>query len=87
MKTIDDVREYLVDNEYEDTIIYDGPADYASAFIGVSQDGRAIYDYNLMVQSLIDEGMSEEDAVEWIDYNTAGAWIQDGPIILYPAEE
>lgn len=47
-----------------------------------------MYDYEKMVQWLVEtEGMTETEAVEWIDYNTIGALGNggpDGPIIMYP---
>jgi hypothetical protein len=46
---------------------------YADAFLGISYNHRAVYSYSKMVSSLIDQGMSEEDAIEWIDYNTLGS--------------
>ena len=62
--------------------------DYSSAFIGVSTDNRAVYDYEKMVEWLIStEGFTEEEAIEWIDYNTPraiGYFGEDAPIIMYP---
>ena len=62
--------------------------DYSSAFIGVSTDNRAVYDYEKMVEWLINtEGFTEEEAIEWIDYNTLRAieyFGEDAPIIMYP---
>ena len=59
---------------------------YDSALIGVSHDDRAVYDYDLMVEWLVEtEGFSEEEAVEWIDYNTIRALPymgSDGPIVV-----
>ena len=57
------------------------------AFLGVSTDDRAIYDFDLMVESLMEEeGMTEEDAAEWIDYNCS--YYFDGcPIIMHRLEE
>lgn len=52
-----------------DTIVFDNQT-YDNSIIGVTFDSRAIYDYDLMVQELMEEGYSEEDAIDWIDYNT-----------------
>lgn len=72
---------------YEDTIVFENP-DYASAFIGVSADGRAIYDYNKMVDYLMQtDGMSYDDAVEFIDYNVVGFGGKNMPIILEMTRE
>lgn len=47
---------------------------YDNAIIGVTFDGRVIYDFNLMVEELmIDDGCNYEDAVEWVEYNTIRA--------------
>lgn len=41
------MREALADEGYEDTVVFENPS-YDTAIIGVSYDGRAIYDYELM---------------------------------------
>lgn len=55
--------------------------------IGVSSDGRAIYDFDLMVQWLMEQdNMDYTDAVEWIEYNTIRSlpYVGDGaPIVMY----
>ena len=72
-KSLEEIKEALVEHGYEDTIVFENPG-YEDAFIGVSHDGRAIYDYNLMVESLAKEDeMTFEDAAEFIDYNTIRA--------------
>ena len=90
MNTIQEIKDYIEERGYESVTIFDNPA-YCGAFIGVSHDERAIYDYNKMVQCLMSEdGMEYEDAVEFIDYNTIRAlpYIGDrSPIVLYPVDE
>lgn len=79
-------REILCDLGYEDSIVFENP-DYDEAIIGVSHDGRVIYDMDLMVEHLmIHDGMTEMDAVDFIDYNTARSIPYAGeyaPIIMY----
>ena len=79
-------EERLLENGY-DGVKYLTNYSYDSALIGVSHDNRAIYDYGLMVEWLMEkEGFTEEEAVEWIDFNTIQALPYmggDGPIILY----
>lgn len=54
----------------EDALVFDNMS-YDNSIIGTTFDGRAIYDYDLMVLELMkDEGWSCEDAVDWIEYNT-----------------
>lgn len=83
------LEEKLADNMYEDTIIFKD-YDYEDAFIGVSEDGRAIYDYDLMVKWLVDQkGFSEESAVEWIEFNALRSLPYMGdmrPIIMHTLE-
>ena len=55
------VEEILIDNGYEGIMTFTGP-DYDDALIGVSDDNRAIYDFDLMVESLVDhDDMTYED--------------------------
>lgn len=79
-------EDRLLENGYLD-VKYLTNYSYDAALIGVSHDGRAIYDYDLMVEWLMDtEGFTEEEAAEWIDYNTIRALPymgEDGPIVLH----
>lgn len=80
-----DAETLLLDNEYEGVEIFQNFS-YDSALIGVSHDNRAIYDYQKMIEWLVQHtGWSEEDAIDWINYNTLGAIYGDSkPIIMYP---
>jgi hypothetical protein len=80
-------EEKLLDNGYEDIIILKDFS-YDSALVGVSDDNRAIYDFDLMVEWLMwTEDFDEIEAVEWIESNTIRALPYMGsgaPIIMYP---
>lgn len=79
-----DKRDILCDMGYEDAVVFDKP-DYDDAIVGVTDEGRVIYDFDLMVQCLVDQGMTEMEAVEWIEYNTIRALPYAGenpPIIM-----
>lgn len=82
-------EERLLDAGYEG-IKYLTNYSYDSALIGVSHDDRAIYDYEKMIEWLMnEEGWSYEEAIEWVDYNTIRALPYmgaDAPIIMYPLE-
>lgn len=80
----------------ENVMLFDGRGmgyTYLDALIGTSHEGHPIYDYNKMVECLVKDGMTELEAIEWIDYNTIGSLCgidRDGykwPIIMYPFEE
>lgn len=82
-------EEKLMDNGYEGVVILSSYS-YDDALIGVSDEGRAIYDYDLMVKWIVDNTeMDETEAVEWIDFNTIRALPyagQNAPIIMYRLE-
>lgn len=71
-------------------IVFQTP-DFASAFVGTSDDGRAIYSYTLMVESLmLEDNMSHNEAIEFIDYNAIRALPYMGekaPIIVYDIDD
>lgn len=80
------VEQLLLDNGLEGAVYFTN-YDYASAIVGYSDDGRMIYDYDLMIESLMTEDdFTYEDAAEWIDYNTIRALPYMGewaPIIMH----
>ena len=82
-------EERLLDAGYED-VIYFTNYSYDDALIGVSEDGRAIYDYDKMIEWLVkEEGFDEFEAADWISYNTIRAlpYMGEGaPIIMYSLE-
>ena len=46
----------------------------------------AIYNYDKCVEILINEGSSQDDAIEWMEYNVANAWYGEGtPIFMREA--
>ena len=79
-------EEKLLANGY-DGIKFLTNYSYDTALIGVTDDNRAVYDYDLMVEWLMEQkNFTLEDAVEWIDYNTARTipyMGNDGPLILH----
>lgn len=90
MKTLEQIKEYLCDNGHEDAIVFENP-DFCEAFVGVTTDGQAVYDFNMMVEQLSrEDDMSYEDALEFIEYNTIRALPYLGamaPVIVYTVED
>lgn len=84
--TIDGLKQWLIDNENEDAVMFESP-NYQEAIIGISEDGRLIYSYSQMIDCLVkEEGMSQEEAMEYIDYNTLRSLPYAGekaPIVMY----
>lgn len=65
------IREIVDDeDELNQILILDGD-EFADGAIGLSEDNHLIYDFNKMVESLEKHNnWSEEEAIEWIEYNT-----------------
>lgn len=84
-KSVKDLKRSLKDNGYENTVVFEKP-DYLDAVIGVSENGRVIYSREKMIRSLmVKDGMSAEDAAEFIEYNTLGSLPNAGemaPIVM-----
>lgn len=84
-----ELQDYLVEREMPETVVLIDP-DYASAVVGISGDGRLIYDYQLMVQWFMDANEATEDeAIDFIEYNTIRSLPYMGekaPIILHKLE-
>lgn len=72
MKMVD-IEELKGINE---ELIYlgDMPEQYKDAIVGVTYDGNhIIYSVEKFVGCMMKEGMTQEDAEEWVSYNTARA--------------
>lgn len=81
-----ELRDYLAE-EHGKAIVFNIPS-YDNAIIGLSDDGKVIYDYDLMVKELTEEtALTEDEAIQYIDYNTIRTLphIEEDvrPIILY----
>ena len=87
--TLDGLKDILCERGHDDAVVLESP-DYLGAIVGVSDDGRAIYDYEKMALCLMEtDGMDYEEATEFIDYNTLGALPNMGekrPIIMMKIE-
>lgn len=67
--------------------VFDGPA-FDKSIIGITTDGNAVYDYELMVHELMEsEGISETEAKDHIDHDVIGTlpYIDPDirPVIMY----
>ena len=82
------INDYLEKYE-QDTILMDG---FDEALIGfcqrINEPLLAVYSYEEMVKTCIfRDGMTDEEAEEYINYNCVGAWIGvQTPIIVMPLE-
>ena len=79
-------RERIEDAGYEDVIIFDNPS-YDDALVGITNDNRAVYDYYKMIDWLIEkEGMDDEEAADFISYNSSFSYGEGYPLIVYPID-
>lgn len=79
-----EIRDALCDMGHEEAVIFEGP-DYDEAIIGVTEEGRVVYDYDKMVQILVErDGMKEIEAIDFIEYNSIRAlpYVANAPIVM-----
>tara|TARA_A100001391_G_scaffold41736_1_gene24034 strand:- start:140 stop:394 length:255 start_codon:yes stop_codon:yes gene_type:complete len=67
-----------------DALFIDG---FDNALIGIARrcgsPDVAVYDYEKCVDVMVDGGMSHDEAVEYMEYNVAGAYVgENGPILV-----
>lgn len=83
--SVEDIQEFLLERGDKETAFFSNP-DFIHAIIGISNDGRLVYSYVKMVETLmLSDNMSYEEATEFIDYNTLRAIPYMGekaPIVL-----
>ena len=63
----------------EDAVVFH---DMAEALVGwvqrINQEPIALYDYHRCIQICMREGMTYEDAIEYLQFNTCGLWAGEG---------
>lgn len=73
------VIELVQEYADEEALYIDGFEDCLIGIADVWRDNTrrtvAVYDYTLMVQSLIDGEVTAEDAAEYIEFNISGAYV------------
>lgn len=68
----------------DESIFWDGCDD---AVIGITPDGKVVYSIEKLWEVFIAQGMSDVEAVEWVDYNILGAYVGEyTPIHVYTNE-
>ncbi len=83
-------RDILIELGLEDAIVFDNP-DFDSAIIGHTDDGRVAYDFDKMVEHMMEtEDIEYEEAVEFIEFNTLRTipYIHGkAPVVLFNTNE
>ena len=82
--SIEELQEYIAECTEQTVLIF---SNYSDAFLGLSHDNRAVYSYTKIFGCLTKEGMSEEEAIEYIDYNVLGSLTDDNimPVVVMDA--
>lgn len=80
------VKQEIRERLCREALVFDNPA-YDESIIGQTFDGRAIYDIEKMAEELSeDEGMSIEEAADFIGYNAIRSLPYAGekaPVVVY----
>ena len=66
-KTIEEVKSWIEEQEIQPVSYF---LDFPEAIIGITTDNALVYSMKKMVESLENEGMNNEDAIEYLYYNT-----------------
>lgn len=82
------IDEYGKDHEVEITLLDNSYFD--KSIVGITEDGRLVYDFNKMVNEYMEDNKcSEEEAIEWLEYNTLRAipYMPNPPIVIMETPE
>lgn len=75
-----DIPDHLMESANDRAVIFDG---LEQCIVGVDHSGFFIYDYMDMVLAFRDQGMTEDEAIEWIDFNVIGTNGGEGFVIMF----
>jgi len=82
-----DILKYVIGlAETEEAMIkMDGYDDCIVGVIkGAGQETKICYDVNLVIQRLMDDGLSEEEAIEFFEFNQIGSYVGEStPVFLF----
>jgi|5B_taG_2_1085324.scaffolds.fasta_scaffold292137_2 hypothetical protein len=76
----DEIPDHWMEMAADSAVIFDG---LESTIVGIDHNGLFIYDYMDMVLAFRDQGMTEDEAIEWIDFNVVGTNAGQGFVIMY----
>ena len=72
-KDVKELKDLLNELGYTGTVVLENPS-YLNAIIGITDEGALCYSYEKMIECLMEEDkIEQEDAMEFIDYNTIRA--------------
>lgn len=83
------LKDFLMEMT-DEVVIADGLSD---AFVGLAQVGSesktvAVYDSVKIIRILMEQGLTQDEAVEYYEYNILGAYVGEAtPIYLIPVDK
>jgi hypothetical protein len=81
MEVQDNNIRYRITETYPGAIFWDN---LDIAIIGVSTDGRVVYSMERMLEYFQSTGMSEEESIEWVDFNILSSYVgENTPIHMW----
>ena len=85
----EDIEEVLAEN---DACLLEPRNEYDACIVGVgyrfSSGPLAVYSIPMVLKVMEGWGMDQEEAEEYFNFNTLGAWMGDGtPMFIYPFSE
>lgn len=90
---IAEIKGWVCDMGYENSMLFENPS-YTDAVVGISTGGNVVYDYYKMIGCLVEEGMTEDEAADFISYNTIRSLDYMGndkefvyPMVIYPIND
>ena len=76
------IRERLAEEYPDCDLLFMTESEYDVAILGISEmccgtanKFQVVYDWNKVIEVNISMGMSEEEAIEYFDYNQGGAYV------------
>ena len=99
IETDESIKKFLPDNSFRDLLADEYPdvnllfmteECYDAAIVGVTtsccgtkNEYQVVYDYEIVIQVNIDQGMSELEAIEYFEANQGGAYVgEQTPIFI-----
>jgi hypothetical protein len=72
---------------YGDELLFIDPEKFDKCIVGVAfrcgMQSSVVYDRDELIKVYMDEGMTEEEASEWISFNVEGAYVgETTPLIM-----
>ena len=83
-----DIREYKEAAMIKYDNLDEAIIGHASVWDGNDKVERVIYSGEKMIDLFMQDGMSELDAIEWIEFNMEGAYLgKETPVIVWECED